>query len=52
LDWLLANKHFGLAGMFERAALINAHLQVDTKPDNGTRVRIGWNAPARAQSYG
>jgi len=52
LDWLLANKHFGLAGMFERAALINAHLQVDTKPDHGTRVRIGWNAPARAQTYG
>ncbi len=39
---LLANKHFGLAGMHERAALIGAQMQIDSAPGKGTRVRVRW----------
>jgi two-component system sensor histidine kinase DegS len=39
---LLANKHFGLAGMHERAALIGAKMQIDSTPGKGTRVRVIW----------
>jgi signal transduction histidine kinase len=42
LVWLLANKHFGLAGMYERAALIGARLQIDSAPQRGTRVQVSW----------
>lgn len=44
LGWLLANKHFGLAGMYERAAIIGANLQIDSTPQQGTRVRILWKS--------
>ena len=40
---LLANKHYGLAGMHERAALIGAQMQIDSSPGEGTRVRVRWN---------
>ena len=43
LAGLLANKHFGLAGMHERAALIGAKMAVESDPGQGTRVRVIWN---------
>ena len=39
---LLAARHFGLAGMIERAALIDAALQIDSAPSRGTRIRLNW----------
>jgi len=41
---LLANKHFGLAGMHERAALIGAQMLIDSSPGRGTHVRVIWTA--------
>lgn len=38
----LSTRHFGLAGMQERAAMIDAKLFVDTAPGKGTRVRLSW----------
>jgi signal transduction histidine kinase len=43
---LLANKHFGLAGMHERAALIGAQMKIDSSPGKGTHVRVIWSAGA------
>jgi two-component system sensor histidine kinase DegS len=42
LDVLIANKHFGLAGMIERAAIIGAEVQIESKPQEGTRIQITW----------
>jgi signal transduction histidine kinase len=42
LPVLLAGKHFGLAGMFERAAAIGARLQVNSQPGQGSRVELSW----------
>ena len=42
-QWL-ARRHFGLAGMHERAALIGAALHVQSAPGQGTRVRLVWPA--------
>jgi signal transduction histidine kinase len=39
---LLARKHYGLAGMHERAAIIGALLQIDSKPGVGTGISITW----------
>jgi len=44
LTWLLANNHYGLAGMYERAAVIGAQLQIDSSPGEGARVNISWRA--------
>jgi two-component system sensor histidine kinase DegS len=44
LPGLLANRHFGLAGMFERAALIGARLSIRSSTQEGTRVRVVWQA--------
>ena len=44
LPGLLANKHFGLAGMFERAALIEANMTVEPGSVRGTRVRVNWRS--------
>jgi PAS domain S-box-containing protein len=44
LPALLREKHFGLAGMFERAELIHAELRIDSVPQQGSRVRILWQA--------
>ena len=43
LDHLLANKHFGLAGIVERALLIEAEVKIDSAPGKGTRIAIFWN---------
>jgi two-component system sensor histidine kinase DegS len=40
---LLENNHFGLAGMIERAALINANVDITSEPNRGTRVVVQWN---------
>ncbi|MCE1252234.1 MAG: ATP-binding protein [Anaerolineae bacterium] len=39
---LLEHKHFGLAGMFERAALIGAELKVNSQPGNGSLFTLTW----------
>ena len=40
LDMLLANMHFGLAGMIERAYLIGAQMEISSCPGCGTSVRV------------
>ena len=42
LATLVSQKHFGIAGMYERAALIGGQLVVDTIPGQGTTVTIAW----------
>ena len=44
LNKLLASKHFGLAGMVERAELIGANIHIDSAPKKGTKVRVTWNS--------
>jgi signal transduction histidine kinase len=38
--------HFGLTGMRERASLINARLEVESRPQAGTSVRVAYETPA------
>lgn len=40
----LVNNHFGLAGMFERAALIGADFSISSKPNEGTKIHIKWKS--------
>ena len=40
LNSLQANGHFGMAGMFERAELIEADIKIESEPARGTRVQI------------
>ncbi|HLF28949.1 MAG TPA: ATP-binding protein [Anaerolineae bacterium] len=44
LAGLIARQHFGLAGMYERATLIQAKLRVDSTPGRGTRIGITWSS--------
>ena len=44
LNGLLAGGHLGLAGMYERAALIKAKLQIVSVLNQGTKVCVVWNA--------
>ncbi len=44
LENLLMNKHFGLAGMMERAELIGAHITIDSNPNAGTKIYLIWNS--------
>ncbi|HET9908604.1 MAG TPA: ATP-binding protein [Anaerolineales bacterium] len=44
LDSMIKDKHFGLAGIYERSSLIGAQVYVDSKPGQGTRVRIIWES--------
>ena len=43
LENLLANKHFGLAGMMERAELIGGKVNIQSTPNAGTQIRVTWN---------
>ncbi|MFH1523918.1 MAG: ATP-binding protein [Chloroflexota bacterium] len=43
LTKLLASKHFGLAGMVERAELIGANIRIDSTPKKGTKVQVVWH---------
>ncbi len=42
LNALIEQRHFGLAGMHERAALIGAQLWLQSGPGHGTSIRITW----------
>jgi signal transduction histidine kinase len=44
LDHMLANKHFGLVGMLERANLIGADISVNSKPNQGTKIQVTWKS--------
>ena len=41
---LLGQRHFGLAGMLERAAVINAEIRIDSMPGSGTQIFVRWRA--------
>jgi signal transduction histidine kinase len=43
LTSLLRHHHYGLAGIFERAALIGAEIKVASEPDKGTRISFHWS---------
>ncbi|MFN8494529.1 MAG: ATP-binding protein [Caldilineaceae bacterium] len=47
---LLTNQHFGLVGMYERAALIGATLWIDSFPGHGTHVALRWHSAVAAPS--
>jgi signal transduction histidine kinase len=42
LDEIIRGKHFGLAGIVERADIIGAQVQVASTPGNGARVKVIW----------
>jgi signal transduction histidine kinase len=42
LDDMVANKHYGLAGMHERADLIGAVVRITSKPVKGTQIHVSW----------
>jgi signal transduction histidine kinase len=44
LNDMLANKHFGLVGMFERANLIGAEISIHSQRNQGTRIQVLWKA--------
>lgn len=44
LAYLLTNKHFGIAGMLERASIIGASLTINSAPRAGTRIELRWPA--------
>lgn len=46
LNELLRQGHYGLVGMHERAALIDAVLEIESAPGGGTKVRVAWNGAA------
>ena len=44
LEHLVANKHFGLAGIMERALLIGAEANIQSAPGQGARISIRWKS--------
>jgi signal transduction histidine kinase len=50
LNEMLANKHFGLVGMFERANLIGAEIDIDSRKGEGTRIRLRWKLKRSIQA--
>jgi signal transduction histidine kinase len=44
LNEMLAHKHFGLVGMLERANLIGAEIDIESRPGAGTRIRVKWKS--------
>lgn len=40
---LLANKHYGLVGMYERANIIQATLRIESAPGQGTTIHLDWS---------
>jgi two-component system sensor histidine kinase DegS len=44
LDNLILEKHFGLAGMLERAMMLNAELKINSIPGKGAQIHIMWRA--------
>ena len=49
LPTLLSNHYFGLTGMYERAGLIGAVLTMQSRPNQGCRVRVVWRASQMEQ---
>jgi two-component system sensor histidine kinase DegS len=47
LDEMIANRHYGLAGMHERAELIGAAIRVESEANRGTRIQIVWRSTGR-----
>ncbi|HJR79668.1 MAG TPA: ATP-binding protein, partial [Anaerolineales bacterium] len=41
---LLTQKHFGLAGMHERASVIGAELHIVSKANEGTQIHVTWKS--------
>jgi two-component system sensor histidine kinase DegS len=39
---LLANRHFGLAGMYERANFVGAEIDISSSPGKGTCLHVKW----------
>jgi signal transduction histidine kinase len=44
LDQMLAKRHFGLVGMFERAKLIGAEVSIHSMPQQGTKIQVTWKS--------
>lgn len=44
LDNMVANKHYGLAGMHERAELVGATIHILSRPRAGTHIHILWKS--------
>lgn len=44
LDDMLVGKHFGLAGIHERASLIGAEVHIHSMPGQGTRIQVIWES--------
>lgn len=42
LSDMVANKHYGLAGMHERADLIGATIRIDSASNRGTHIHVRW----------
>jgi len=38
-----SGRHFGLQGMHERAQIINATLEITSRPGEGTHLRLSWH---------
>jgi signal transduction histidine kinase len=51
LSALVRNRHFGLAAMYERAALVGAQVSIQSDPGRGTRVRLTWSATRRPTDF-
>lgn len=41
---LLTHRHFGLAGMHERASVIGAELHIVSKPNEGSQIHLTWQS--------
>jgi signal transduction histidine kinase len=41
-ETLIENRHFGLAGMLERATFIGGSVDIDSYPGKGTQVQVTW----------
>ena len=48
LPQLLADEHFGLVSMVERAESMGVELTIDSTPGRGTVVQVTWPASAAA----
>lgn len=48
LGSLLSNNHFGLAGMVERAHLIDAQINIQSRINSGTSIQINWKDTPQA----
>ncbi len=47
IDDLIAEGHFGIAGLRERVNLIGGKLDLQSTPGRGTRLRVEWTNPER-----